>query len=79
MHSQICKVQQEFKDDVESPGLTIHICVLQHGFSLQKNLAVPPDAKLSPDKFQLDHVVSRSELLSSDNLNGWDIHRCPAE
>ena len=75
MHSQICKVQQEFKHDVESPGLTVHICVLQHGFSLQKDLTIPPDAEVLPDDFQLDLVVSRSELLSSDNLKGWNIHR----
>jgi hypothetical protein len=75
MHSQICKVQQEFKYDAESPGLTIHICVLQHGFSLQKDLSISPDIELSPEDSQLDLVVSRSELLRANNLKGWNIHR----
>ena len=30
---------------------------------------------LSPEDFQLDLIVSRSELLSSDNLKRWNIHR----
>ena len=79
MNSQICKVQREFKGDVESPGLTIHVCVLQHGFSLQKNLAFSSDPEFLPDKLQkelqLDLTVSRSELISTENLNGWYLHK----
>ena len=38
---QIEKVQSNFGGDIQSPGLTLHMCVLRHGFSLQKECAFP--------------------------------------
>ena len=79
MAEQICKVQQEFLDDIESPGLTIHICVLQHGFSLQKDVIVHRNVKFILDELRkllhLGFSVSRSKLLEIKNLNGWYLHR----
>jgi hypothetical protein len=38
MAEQITKVQHDFGGDIESPGLTIQICVLEQGFSIQTDL-----------------------------------------
>lgn len=69
MIRQIEKVQSDFGRDVEAPGLTLHICGLQNGFSLQKDVPFP-----------LDEIIDIAELgrhLSIDdrNLNGWALHR----
>ena len=76
---KVGKVQCEFgKDDVETPGLTLHVCVLKHGFSLQKDVPLLPDA-ISNDAETLKRCldVSRSELkeVQDEDLNGWELHR----
>lgn len=79
MAEQICKVRQEYSGDIGSPGLTIHICVLQHRFSLQRDVIVPSIAGFISDELRrLLHLglsVSRSELLRLEDQNGWDLHR----
>ncbi len=76
---QIDEVQRTFPDDIDSPRLTIHICVLQHGFSLQKDILVPNHRSLSDHELmstlQVNLSVSRSELLDVKELNGWKIHK----
>lgn len=79
MAKQIEKVRDEFEDDIESPGLTIHVCVLQQRFSIQQELILANSGALSSKEFghhlQLELKVSRSELLSMNDRNGWDLHR----
>ncbi len=71
MNSKILKVRKNFKD-IETEGLTIHVCVLKHGFSLQKDIPLDGTTDLSV------HLnVSRSELRSIDNLNGWTLNKRP--
>ena len=78
---QIGKVQSNFGGDIESPGLTLHMCVLRHGFSLQKDVSFPPDGRININELN-EHLsvylkVSRSELIKVYDLNGWDLHRRP--
>jgi hypothetical protein len=79
MAEQITKVQRDFEGDIESPGLTIHICVLQHGFAIQKDLPLTDGTVLSEDelsaRLNLDFAVSRGRLLDVSDRNGWDLHR----
>ena len=79
MADQVAKVRHECGDDVDSPGLTIHICVLQHGFAVQRDLAFAAEADLSNEELRarlsLDLSVSRTELLAVPDANGWDMHR----
>ena len=76
---QIWNVQQKYKDDIDSPGLTIHICVLRHRFSLQRDLSITYNAGIVMEEIQrllsLDLSVSRSKLLGVENQNGWKLHR----
>ena len=69
MTNKIQEVRSEFKD-IDTEGLTIHVCVLRHGFSLQRDIPLDGRANLS-----VDLKVSRSESLSIDNLNGWSLNR----
>ena len=78
MVQQIAKVQIDFENDVEAPGLSIHICVLQHGFSLHKDLLFSSgdsiDISELGGQLSVDLHVTRSELRSAPYLNGWDLH-----
>ena len=78
MAEQIEKVRGEFGEDIESPGMTIHVCVLHQGFSVQRDLALVEGGGLSNEelrrRLRLDLKVSRSELLSVSDDNGWDLH-----
>ena len=77
--AQIWEVHQKFIGDIESPGLTIHICVLQHGFSLQKDLTISRNAGFGLEDLRrllrLDLSVSRYELLGVENQNEWELYR----
>ena len=78
---QIGRVQSEFGGDIDSPGLTLHVCVLQHGFSLQKDVPFPPDGNINISELN-EHLyvglkVSRYELKEVYDLNGWDMQRRP--
>ncbi len=66
---------QHTKKDVESPGLTLHVCVLKHGFSLQKDVLLPIDEVELNKHLRLDLRVSRAEILEIHDLNGWDLKR----
>ena len=79
MAKQIGEVHREFGEDVESPGLTFHVCVLEHGFSLQRDVKLPPshvitDAELR-GQMHIDLKMSRSDLVKVHDLNGWDLNR----
>lgn len=79
MAKQICEVQHEFGEDVESPGLSFHVCVLEHGFSLQKDVTLRPGRVITDGELnghlRVDLKVSRSELVEVRELNGWDLYR----
>ena len=83
MGKQIKEVQHGFGEDVETPGLTLHVCVLRHGFSLQKDVLLPGDGALTDDELRrhlhVDLHVSRSQLVYTHNLNGWVLHRYGGE
>ena len=77
--TEIGKVQCEFGKDVETPGLTLHVCVLRHGFSLQKDGplslgGVINDAQLE-EHLRIALKVSRTELINVNDLNEWNLTR----
>ena len=71
---KIGKTQREF-DDVEAPGLTIHICVLQPSFSLRKNILLPVDEAELAKQLYVDPQVSANESKEEKILNGWKLER----
>ncbi len=71
--NQLVRVRSEHVGDIESPGLTIHICVLKHKFSLERDLPIH-DAGLDPF-LKLEIQVSRSELLNVNNMSEWAVRR----
>ncbi len=79
MVRQIAQVQSEFENDVETPGLSLHICVLRHRFSLHKALSFAPGSAIDiselGSQLSIDLHVSRNELKEARHLNGWDLHR----
>ena len=79
MASEAEKVRGEFGDDIESPGLMIHISVLRQRFSIHRELVLAGSGVLL-SKEEGHHLgfglkVSRLELLSENSVNGWDLHR----
>lgn len=78
MLRQIERVQNEFGGDVEAPGLTLHICVLQYGFSLQKDVPIPSDGVIDIAELGrllwVDLQMSQFGLVRHRNLNGWSLH-----
>lgn len=78
MAQQIGKVQNDFQD-VETPGLTIHVCMLRHGFSLEKDVRLLlgggiTNAELN-GQLRIDLHVSQSELINVHDVNGWKLNR----
>jgi len=78
MATEMNIVRGQFGEDIETPGLTIHLCVLQHGFSIQRDLifvdAADPTTESVDRLLRLDLKVSRSELLTVSDQNGWSLH-----
>ncbi len=73
MTKQIERVKNDFSD-IESPGLTFHVCVLQQSFSLHKKIS--EISCLSKTGYlSIDLNVSRSELTGIHNQNGWKLHK----
>lgn len=79
MVRQIAQVQSDFARDIETPGLSLHICVLRHRFSLHKDLPFPSgggfDISELVGQLTVDLHVSRNELREVLDLNEWGIHR----
>ena len=73
MTKQLGEVQHDFGKDIQTPGLTLHVCVLRHGFSLQKDMPLLPSTELGRH-LRVDLHVSRSKLIEKRNLNGWDLY-----
>ena len=77
MAKEIGRVRRKFREDIKSPGLSIHICVLQHKFSIQRDLHMDAGARFDGDleaQLHFELEVSRSELLRVNDRNGWDVH-----
>lgn len=77
MAAEIERVREEYGRDIEAPGLTVHICVLQHRFSIRRNVILSRLTSATEDlqrQLRLDLRVSRSELKSVSDPNGWSIH-----
>lgn len=80
MWNQVNDVQEEFGKCVEAPGLTVHVCVLKRGFSLQKDVSLPVDTDRL--KSNLQDADKFSSLLDTDlhvsprsTLNGWRLNQ----
>jgi len=75
MAREMERVRDEFSTDIEAPGLTIHICVLKHGFSIQRDVALAGTAGASTSSLgRLDLEVSRSGLVKGNDSSGWAVH-----
>ena len=81
MAEQIDRVQNDFGGDIESPVLTLHVCVLRHGFSIQQDVPFPPSGAINVaelnKRLHVDLHVSRYELKEVRDLNGWTLHQRP--
>ena len=75
MASCISQVQDEPKNDIMTPGLTLHICVLRHGFSLQKDVLFSKNDTELIKHLNVDLCVSRDKLKDVKDLNGWNLER----
>ena len=80
MWNQVNDVQEEFGKCAEAPGLTVHVCVLKRGFSLQKDVSLPVDTDRL--KSHLQDADKFSSLLDTDlhvsprsTLNGWRLNQ----
>lgn len=73
MVKQVGKVKDEPKYNVEAPGLTLHICVLRHGFSLQKDVLFSNNDTELTKYLNVDICVSRDKLKDVKDLNGWNL------
>ena len=71
----IGKVRSDFGNEIDTPGLTFHVCVLKHGFSLQKDVPLSTNDPELTSHLHVDLCVSRSELFEKQDLNGWELNR----
>ena len=71
---KVDKVKSDFGKCLDTPGLTLHVCVLRHGFSLQKDVPL----SVSDDELKrhlcVDLSVDSKKLTKVENLNGWELH-----
>ena len=66
----------KYKKDIGAKGLTLHVCVLKHGFSLQKDVPLDDlDDSTLRCHLNVDLRVSREKLLEVPKLNGWKLHQ----
>ena len=64
----------KYKEDIPAEGMTIHVCVLKHGFSLQKDVPLSLSDSELGRHLDVDLHVSREELLKVKRLNGWKLN-----
>jgi len=77
-HSLV-NVLQHFREDIEPKWLAVHLCVLQHRFSLHKILRIDPttsDRASLEKEFAVALRVGHGDIVRDlqDN-NGWRTHR----
>ena len=75
MAKQISKVQCKFGKCVETPGLILHVCVLQHGFSLQKDVPLPISDDELRRRLCVELCVDSKKLTKVEKRNGWELYR----
>ena len=76
---EIKKVRDEYANDIESPGMMIHICVLEQKFSIHKEFSWADfDKDFEKEieaSFHVEHKVSRIDLVNYIEENGWIFNR----
>ena len=71
----LAKEGRRHYSDIDSLGLTIHLCILRHQFSIQKHFSVPLSGS---DDLSIDLSLSGSKLREAKDSNGWLINRLNA-
>ena len=72
---QAGRVRKESNNKIESPGLTLHICVLRYGFSLHKDILLPVNEAELASQLKVNLPVPGKELEQVRELNGWELER----
>ncbi len=72
LYNGIHSVYTNSPEEIDSTRMSIHICVLEHGFSLHKTLYLNHQSALN-QQMHIGLTVSQTELLSISNLNGWTL------
>ncbi len=70
----IGKARREFGNEIDTPGMTLHVCVLKHGFSLQKDVPLDLDDSELERHLEVDLHVSQKELLEVRRPKGWKLN-----
>ncbi len=73
MNREIAAVYAKFPEHIHSPWLSVHICVLRHGFSL--HIEAPTNGGVSLP--HVDMKVTRDAISTVSGLNGWALSRRP--
>lgn len=71
---QIGRVGRCFRD-IDSPGLTIHVCVLRQRFSLSKSIPINLNETELAEHLYIKYLVSRQKLIEIQDSNGWNLTR----
>lgn len=76
MADQIFSIlEKEGREGISSPSLTIHICVLNHQFSIEKTISVQKLLSMSNEQIiaslEIGLVVSRAQITEELNLKDW--------
>lgn len=78
MENAIMRVRAEFANDIDTPGITIHICVLEQGFSFHRDLLGLDNDESAIARlvecFQINYKVCQSRLQPFTLSNGWFLH-----
>lgn len=77
IREQIREVREgKYKDDIEAKGLTLHLCVLKHGLSLQKDvpLSIVKDDSRLEGHLRVDLELLQGELRVN-RPNGWKLNQ----
>jgi hypothetical protein len=63
---------------IQPKTLTVHICILRHGFSIHRDFALHPellDRTALHEAFSFAYKVTRNELIAYSESQGWRICR----
>jgi hypothetical protein len=79
--SEMHFIYDKYSNSVPAPRLIIHICVLRHGLSLHKEIALTrdraPGVSLIWDESHSSLRFSRDKLLEARLPGGWNLHHRP--
>jgi hypothetical protein len=77
IRGELSTLLKRYSTEIDPKTITVHVCVLRHGFSIHRDVAIDPRADVHglTKQLTMSYQVTRNQLTHCTDTDGWQIFR----